>query len=835
MKRKGYLAFISFLLVSVLMLSSCGLLKLPSIFGIFFGGDETETNDFTYTDTKTSTQTSTNTNTETNTNTDEQDPDILWIESVNIVGKTEEDIRIEVIIDSEQRIDNAKIEITDIYGNSLRQDGYIGVEKGQNRLVIEGILDLETDGVVIGSYQTSICPIKVEVILPYGINDNPETNIKYAYFEKVQTGKILIVYGDDTQLEQFDRAINQIDLSDYDVERCSVSNFPRSLEKMLEYDKIILMNVGFAELAEYSSKAATNIKRYVSELGRSVLVTCGNNTVDSNGEYISTPIDDILPVSFVEHGNRTNAMVLIVDLSASMKEQVSNSGSICNKCDFYYEPDTVPESNVCTNCNQLSTFPAPTRYHIVLESVKKVVRESTFETHDYMGVIVFDQDYHVALEIQEIGDEENREVLCEAMAKEFEKYYYAHYVDKLTGEESDIRINFQEDGTPGTNNKYVDGEDAKYALPENFSEITGGNDRANGDLIKTRGTSYKWPIQEAGAMLARAQQLAGSLEIKQVVFMSDGAPNDKGSGYEGIVERMAKGGTVTSSIAICIDKNNHDAISELEKISVAGKGELFVVKGASELDEAISDIIDGMKASDRTENIQPIRDSLNSTIHEGMNDVEYDMIHGYYASQIKDGAERVIYVDNLRPLYAEWECGLGHVAILTTDLGNEDWTGEMFDDTDGRENLILIRNIFAAQVNNRINSTGLDYEVSRDNENVTILVETYIDLSLRDYTDENGTRFKETINAVIYKFDKNLGVWKEHMPLPKALQIADRKYQINIRTDSIEDVCVVVIKLNKSYRDLGSDNGSYDDYQAINFSTHGDDPLCDTISLLIGK
>ena len=158
----------------------------------------------------------------------------------------------------------------------------------------------------------------------------------------------------------------------------------------------------------------------------------------------------------------------------------------------------------------------------------------------------------------------------------------------------DIRINFTKDGAPG-NNKYIDkinGVEPLYELPANYKD--GGNDKATDDCIKSRGTSYKWPVQEASAMLARAANIT-SLEIKQVIFMSDGAPNDKGSGYEGIVERLAKGGTVTSTIAIGIDKSEASAIEELNKISTAGKGETFLVNSAKDLEEDLTEITDSIQ------------------------------------------------------------------------------------------------------------------------------------------------------------------------------------------------------------------------------------------------
>lgn len=763
--------------------------------------------------------------------------------------KEGEEVEAEVIIKATSRVLNARLVLTDIAGKPIGNAYTVDIDEGTSRHIVRfqptryspaldpEEVDLKAQAKV---EETGVQAVKIDVILPTGSDLLPANNSFYSWYTFETQGKILIVYGDGTQLEQIDKVGDKIDLSEYIVERCAASQFPRSLEKMLEYDEMVFMNVDYTRLTDNPEQAITNIKRYVEEVGRGILVTLGNNIFDENGgedgegAFVESPMNDLFPVKLhLDEEKETIGMVLVVDLSSSMKELVANSGAICKKCDYYYEADAIPSSKVCTNCNETSTFPSPTRYHVVLESVKKVVRESTFEPQDYIGVIVFDQDYHVALEIQEIGDEANREVLCEAMAKEFEHYYYAHYVDKLTGEESDIRINFQEDGQVGYGNEYVDGEDAKYALPENFSSITGGNDKANGDLIKTYGTSYKWPVQEASAMLARAQQKAGSLEIKQVVFMSDGAPNDKGSGYEGIVERMAKGGTVTSSIAIGIDKNNHDAISELEKISVAGQGELFVVNKASDLDEDLAGIVESIQGEllNKEVDVTPIRDSMNSTVHEGMYDIEYDNIHGYYGSQIKEGAERVIYVDNLRPLYAEWDYGLGKVCIFMSDLGNEDWTGEMFDDSDGNANTLLIKNMLVAPIRNRIDTTGLKYEVTRENETVKIIVETYADISLRDHT-ANGQFYKEIVNAVIYKFDKKTGVWQVSGKTPAASQVAERKYQVTINTDSIEDAYVVVLELYKGYRGIKLQSGDYN-YPAIDFGIHKDDPVCDRTALVV--
>lgn len=769
--------------------------------------------------------------------------------STNGKVKKGEKVEAEVVLESTSKISNVQLILSDVAGNRIGDVAFVDVPEGRSlhTIVFEPTVytpDVDPDQVnMIGQDKvdsTGVQAIKVDVIVPTGDEILTLNNTFYSWYTFETKGKILLVYGDTQQLSQINKAGDKIDLSEYDVEKVAASQFPRSLEKMLEYDEIIFMNVDYTRLTDDPTQAIRNIKRYVEEVGRGVLFTLGDNIFDptggedGKGAFVDSPINDLFPVKLqLDEEKETIGMVLVVDLSSSMKELVSNSGVICKKCDYYYE--TAPSSGVCTNCDEVSTFPKPTRYHVVLESVKKVVKESTFEPEDYIGVIVFDQDYHVALEIQPIGDEANREVLCEKMAYEFEHYYYAHYLDKLTGEESDIRVNLKEDGAQGYGNPYLDGPDAKYILPENYN--AGGEDKATGDCIKSRGTSYKWPIQEASAMLARAQNMAGSLEIKQVVFMSDGAPNDKGSGYEGIVERMAKGGTVTSSIAIGITKDEKDAIAELEKISVAGKGDLFLVNKASDLDEDLAGIVESIKGEllNKDITVEPRVDSMNSTVHEGMSEIEYDFIHGYYGSQIKENAERVIYVDNLRPLYAEWDYGLGKVCIFMSDLGDENWTGEMFDDTDGRKNTILIKNILVAPIQKRIDSTGLEYEASRDDKTITLKVETYTDLSLRDQVI-NGQTYRDVIKAQLYKFDKATGVWQPYTESKFntnkdiAIPIADRKYQITIPTDSIEEAYVIILELTRVRVQTVGENTLY---QNIDYSVDKDDAVKDRTALIV--
>lgn len=734
----------------------------------------------------------------------------------NGVVKLGEEVEAQVVVNSIYHVTDATIILKDVAGVPLTEVSGVVIPKGQSTHIVKFTPrrytvsddDYETNNELKGQEavsKTGVQAISVDITTK---NDTlPLNNIFSSWYTFETQGQILVVYGDSTQLEQIEANNILEDMrSKYTVDTCAPSAFPDTLEKMLVYDEIVLMNVDFTRLGSGSEMGvspmtvASNIKRYVQENGRGLLFTSGNNIYDyDNDGFVDSPINDILPVELkVDEEKETVAMVLVIDLSSSMKEKMGEK----------------------------------TRYQIVLESAKKVIMESNFAPEDYIGVVVFDQDYHVALEIQPIGDEVNRETICEKMGYEMEHYYYAHYIDTKTGEDSDYRINpkdkhVQKDGKTYL---YIEGEEPRYQLPTGEYK-RGGEDKVTGDYIKSYGTSYKWAVQEASAMLGRASNIT-SIEIKQVVFMSDGAPNDKGSGYEGIVERMAKGGTVTSTIAIGINKSEATAIAELNKISAAGKGEIFLVNNATDLEEDLTEIAESIqgKLLNTDITVLPMRDSLNSIVHEGVR--EYDEIHGYYGTTIKEGAERVIYVDNLRPLYAEWEYGLGKVCALMTDLGNVDWTGEMFDDTDGVENVRLVSNILLSPIYKRVDSTGLDYTVTRDDKRIDMTVMTPVDLGTRNQAVD-GISYEEVIRASVYKFDQTKKIWVAYGTF-HATPLANCKYQVTIPTGSIEETYVIVLDLYKAQ--VGYNSAGNKAYSPIEYAVHGDDPLRDTTALaVVGK
>ena len=580
-------------------------------------------------------------------------------------------------------------------------------------------------------------------------------NTLYAWYSLDAQKTILIVDGDadsssqPSQFAQIKASQVVANLSDYAVRGpVSPKNFPKTLEEMLEYDQIVLMDVNFSDLP---ATAGANLKRYVEEVGRGLFVSFGDNfyKLGENGyEYKDSPIAEILPVELkLEEERETVAMVLVVDLSSSMKELMGSKS----------------------------------RFELVVESVKKVLmlgsteeekeKNEGFNDNDYVGIVCFDQDSHIALEMQPLGDKANREEICEIVEYELRHYYYAYYLDK-DGKVTDIPVH-RDDG-----DKYTK---QGYTYPLNYNK--GGEDKQTGQYIKSYGTSYKWAIQSASDMISRANNKT-PLHIKQVLMMSDGAPNDKGSGYEAIVERMSKSGTVTSAISIGASDGS-EQLEQLSKIAEAGKGTIVQVNSAQDLTNEIVE-----KAEEVTpdlvneKDVLPQQLSLNSSVLKGVRD--YEIIGGYYSSVIKPEADLVLYVTHyLKPLYAEWEFGLGKVSVFMSDLGNVEWTSGMFDDSNG---ITLISNMLEATMNRQVDSSGLDYSVSRDEETATVIVNTPVDVRDGEHLIAQVKNSEGKVQSTVTFGKTAIKKYKATVPTPKT----DETYIIELllvddKTDTVND------------------------------------------------
>ena len=472
-------------------------------------------------------------------------------------------------------------------------------------------------------------------------SSNEENEDKPDKDEKEGTS-ILVVDGDfDTENEQ----TSQIEGSDVfslfkDCQAIAVApqNLPMDIEKLVSYDKIMLMNVDFGKLPK---GADVLLKTYVEECGGELFLSFGENfyEIDKN-EYNNSEFNKLLPVDLTLTGEKEAASIIyVLDLSTSMRTLMGEKS----------------------------------RFDTSLDGLKAAImlsnEEGGLEDTDYVGVVCFDADAKMVLDLTQLGDEMNREQIWKMVERELKHYYYYYYLNP-DGTESEIPVG-KDDGE-----KYTA---AGYIMPDVRSTTL---DYQTGVYIRSYGTQYKWAIQTVAEMFERQAQNV-HCGNRRVLFMSDGAPSTL-AGYKEIVERMADGGVEFFTLAVGLDLDSNKAtvqMSVLQDLADIGNGKCFL---AENTDDVIYHIENSTISVDRvTERI--VSPKINVEDHPVLENVGSELVEigGYYTSIIKDGAELVIYVDNVRPLYAEWEYGTGKVSVFMSDLGNESWTGKLLNSDGG--------------------------------------------------------------------------------------------------------------------------------------------------------
>ena len=677
--------------------------------------------------------------------------------TVNTSGVVPEggNVKVEVVINSAKFTRKALIKIEE--GEKEVASKYVDLQPGENIVRLEYTPETAGVNVIRASVNTDERNDLLSV-----------NNTLYSWYELEPQKKILVVDGDADsesvgQYEQIKKSDVVNKIAGYAVNVVGIREFPKNLEALLEYDQVVLMDVNFDELAKAAPTAATDLQRYVEEVGRGLFCSFGDNFYDITGEvtednsgesYREIPFESMLPVQLELEGEKeTVAMVLVVDLSSSMKVLMLGA----------------------------------------TEEEKE--KGEGFEDTDYIGVICFDSGVHVALEMKELGDLESREEICKDIEYELRHYYYWYYLNPDGKTESDIPIG-RDDG-----DKYIN---MGYVKPSNFS-TSGGLDKQTQQYIRSYGTSYKWPIQAASDMLDDKNDEV-MLHIKQVLFMSDGAPNDAGS-YLGIVERMESGGITTSTIAAGLDtksvSNQESQKKELMKIANAGGGDFYVAETADDLTEKIITKAEEVAATLVNErSVLPMENSYNSSVMQGIfadeDENKLDKIGGYYTAKIKEGADMILYVDKMKPLYAEWQFGLGKVAVFMSDLGNEKWTGSLFGSGNG---LTFVTNMLNATMNSQASSTGLEYTVSRDGTDVSLMVNTPV--RLREEKNEE---------LVLITYNREMGQMGDEIVLSK---MAEKKYSAKVTMDTSDETYIMLVQLRNSRTNVVNDsiafviNGEY--------------------------
>jgi Mg-chelatase subunit ChlD len=110
------------------------------------------------------------------------------------------------------------------------------------------------------------------------------------------------------------------------LERVGVSDLPDQLDTLGSYSAVVLADVSATSLTDAQQNT---LRDYVRDLGRGVLAI-GGDTSFGQGDYINTPLDDLLPVRSSVESHRDQgrvALLLVMDTSGSMGDDVYHEGT----------------------------------------------------------------------------------------------------------------------------------------------------------------------------------------------------------------------------------------------------------------------------------------------------------------------------------------------------------------------------------------------------------------------------------------------------------------------------------------------------------------------------
>lgn len=144
-----------------------------------------------------------------------------------------------------------------------------------------------------------------------------QNNVGYGLVNVNQGANILIVDGTGSQAQKLQPLLEE---AGYGVSTVPSAQMPSTVMDLCAYGLVILMNVDARDLPEGS---AENLAEYVSEYGRGVLTTGGENTY-FYGNMAGTAFESFLPIDMLIQEKESVdpiALLLVIDVTDSMARQ----------------------------------------------------------------------------------------------------------------------------------------------------------------------------------------------------------------------------------------------------------------------------------------------------------------------------------------------------------------------------------------------------------------------------------------------------------------------------------------------------------------------------------
>jgi len=229
--------------------------------------------------------------------------------------------------------------------------------------------------------------------------------------------------------------------------------------------------------------------------------------------------------------------------------------------------------------------------------------------------------------------------------------------------------------------------DADVVVPMTSTEDTTDIVEAIGNIGGSHQT-HLYPALEA----AYEQIKDCDAEQKRVLILSDGEPSsDDRDGYATVIKRLRNLGVTVSTIYLGNRGGGGQAL--MERLASLGGGKFYLVESASDLPNIM---LNETLSVDYVNNITftPTVKSY-SQVMTGVTAVP--VLDGYISSSAKEHASVVLsHKDDEegldRPIYAEWQYGLGRTASFTSDLSGK-WSSKWLADENG---ILFLRNVVSS-------------------------------------------------------------------------------------------------------------------------------------------